>query len=303
MDNQQVCHNFFYSGFNETYRPHYMNIGYKNEYFFSYNTAIGKVVKSKYEERILLISENDFSNTTRRHIGLLWNACLFSKIEVICERDIDHFSIADCVYNLLEALKSYSVSDFTRKPNRESFIRRFSNLNELLYNFDFSFTTEQKELYKELQQVYNDLQNSDAVKKIKQKEREKKQNALKEFKELIKNNNIVDLAEMAYSRYSQLDYQQKVKIKKKLNPLDNLSFVWFEDGYYKTSQGVRVSKLEGNILLTLFDKGKLKHGHKIDCYTVLSVDKDYVKIGCHKIPVENLKALCEQLPSKQQNVA
>ena len=82
---------------------------------------------------------------------------------------------------------------------------------------------------------------------------------------------------------------QKAKLKKQLNPRGDLAFIWKdENGDFKTSKNITVKAEEGNRVLTLYKAGKLKHGEKVDFYTVLSITPEIVKIGCHNILTANL---------------
>jgi hypothetical protein len=103
--------------------------------------------------------------------------------------------------------------------------------------------------------------------------------------------NLLDVIETVYSSKSPLTYAQRAERRNHLDPEHNLSFVWVDGDTYRTSQGVTVSKREGDLLLKLFAAGKLRHGHHIDRYTVLSVCDAFVQIGCHKIPARNLSEL------------
>ena len=41
----------------------------------------------------------------------------------------------------------------------------------------------------------------------------------------------------------------------------------------------------------------------ISYYTIIEIKPDFVKVGCHKIPTENIKALFNQMNNQQQEQA
>ena len=91
-------------------------------------------------------------------------------------------------------------------------------------------------------------------------------------------------------------------MKKYLNPNNNLSFIWFDGDFVKTSQGVRVERQEVETLIKLWQLGKVKHGMIVGQYTILEITTEFVKIGCHKIPMQNIRELAEII-NKQQQIA
>ena len=79
--NMDICHDFFYAE-GRYYNPRSKNVGYSNNVFYSYDTAIAKLVKNKFGDTICLMSCEGFSNTTRKQMSYLRRACRFEIIEV-----------------------------------------------------------------------------------------------------------------------------------------------------------------------------------------------------------------------------
>ena len=162
----------------------------------------------------------------------------------------------------------------------------------------FSIMIEDALAYTDLFEKINNPEEIKNLKEIQQAKEAEKQKRLKaELKEHIEKFDIAELAFLAYSNQTITDKDLKAKLRAYLNPKNDLSFVWFDNinDKIKTSQCISVNKKEGVALLKLWEAGKLKHGMTISCYTVLEVRENYIQIGCHKIPVENLKALLNQL--------
>lgn len=283
--NRSICHDFFYSGFNEYRRLSGYNIWYDQNVVYSYGTAIGCVVKDKRGNEVFLYSRDSMSNTTRRHINHLWNACPYSCIPV-------SFAYGSKAATL-EAIASYFRYDLrncadrkmTRVENRRAFIdlfddaMRFSNEVFTLEGLD------------EFADLYNTLKDDKKVAEIKARERkanaEKIKQAKAEWKKLLSEHSYLELVEMACRGWDEISR----KLYKKLNPHDTFAFVWLDDDEYRTSKGIRIPKALGDIALKRWQDGKLKIGDTLDRYTVLKITDEYVKVGCHTIPTENLKAL------------
>lgn len=308
MRNINIAHEFFYSGFNS--HRNFNNISYSENLFYSYYTVIGAVVKSKFGNNILLVSESSMSSTTGRHISHLINACPFSYLRVPMEYGNHYFSLEACIKRIVRNLDEYSNSKLSLKANRESYIQSFNQLqyiNDNIQDVDSS-------LIEQYRPMFDLLNNSDEVKHLKAKLKEKaKQDRIKakqELDRLLNTYNYLDLAQFAYDIYHakivfndyKTDREMSARVKKVLNPNNDLSFVWIEnENTVKTSKNIRMPMDIVRTGLKLWKHNKVKHGYKVGCYTVLEVRKDYVQIGCHKIPTENIQALYEVIyPNKTQ---
>ena len=308
MKNIDIAHEFFYTDFEECKR--FNNVGYSNNLFYSYSTVIGAVVEGKDGSKILLVSETSMSPTTGRHIGNLISACPFNYLRVPMQYGKRHFSLVDCLNDIATKLNNYSNSKLSLKANREGFIESYKQLlyiNDYIKEVDLNIIERHKEMF-------DLLNNSDEIKILKAKLREKaKQDKIKaqeELNNLLDRYSYLDLVEFAYDNMNStikfVDYYQtksmQDKVKKALNPNNDLSFVWIENDYtVRTSKSVRVSMDVVKTGLKLWKHNKIKHGYKIECYTVMEIRKDYVQIGCHKTPMKNIKELYDRLfPSNKE---
>lgn len=289
--NYDIAHEFFYAeGACKNYS--YKSVGYEYDRFYSYYTVIGELETNKHGEKVLLLSYYNMSNSTAKHINYLWSANPYKMIRVPFEYgEHYHKTPAELAKRCLEKLEVYAKEKLSRKENRESFFDFYNMLNDLNDNFKTGVKMPKK--FKTLYEVLND---SEGVKKIKIKQAEIQRKAAeaakRAFNRLTKNKTIKELAKLAYSYDSEINSEQRAKIKNALNPNNDLSFVWQdENGDFKTSQHITIKADEGRVALKLWKSGKLKHGMQIGYYTVLQITKDFVKIGCHKIPVANLLEL------------
>lgn len=310
MANIDIAHEFFYSDFDSS--RNYNNISYSENLFYSYYTVIGAVVKSKTGNNILLVSEDSMSSTTGKHIGNLISACPFSFLRVSMEYGNHYFSLEACIKRIVHNLDCYANSRLSQKANRQGYINSFNQLqyiNDYIQDVDSSLIEQYKPLF-------DLLNNSDEVKqlkaKLKEKDRQDRIQAEKELQELLTTYDYFDLIRFVYDNYNSTikfdDYSKtkamQNKVRKALNPNNDLSFVWIENEYtVRTSKNIRMNMDIVKTGLKVWKHNKIKHGYKVDFYTVLEVRKDYIQIGCHKIPTENIQALYEKIyPSKPEPV-
>ena len=289
LTNQQIAHEFFYSDFQSNNYPSSKNCGYRGDTFKSYATAVARVLTDKNGELVCLFSAYTYSTTTAKQLSYLRRACPFTILYVPTEYGIGTIELSDVVYNLFVELDRCHQLDTGKKPNRLAIIDNYNQIQGILSHFNIVLSDEQVakldvyRLFVDSVQAYEDVLAERRAKRLE----ERTAKAL----EMLNSDNLLDVVESIYSPKSPLTYAQKVERRNQLNPNSSLSFVWVDGDTYRTSQGVTVSKREGDLLLKLFAAGKLRHGHHIDRYTVLSVDSSFVKIGCHKIPARNLSEL------------
>ena len=310
MKNIDIAHEFFYSDFNSS--RNFNNISYSENLFYSYYTVIGAVVKDKSNDYVLLVSDDSMTPTTSKHIGYLISACPFSFLRVPMEYGNHYFSLEACIKRIVHNLHCYSNSRLSQKANRQGYINSFNQLqyiNDYIQDVDSSLIEQYKPLF-------DLLNNSDEVKQLKaqlkEKDRQDRIQAEKELQELLTTYDYFDLIRFVYDSYNSTikfdDYSKtkamQNKVRKALNPNNDLSFVWIENEYtVRTSKNIRMNMDIVKTGLKLWKHNKIKHGYKVDFYTVLEVRKDYIQIGCHKIPTENIQALYEKIyPSKTEPV-
>ena len=253
------------------------------------STAIGRIFQTKDGARALVYSANGFSNTTRKHINKLYAASPFYKnisVPAIYEGCLSPLEILTTIEMILSAERN-----FNRKEERAEFLNAFYALNALNELKGFKGIPALIRKYKGIADQLNDKA---ACRALSAKIVEKRKKAAAARAAILKKYNklsICDQARAAYDYNSPLDSETKAALRDALNPNRDLSFVWVDGDFIRTSQQIRVPVTEAARLLTLWKAGKLKHGMTIDRYTVLNVGDNIVKIGCHNIPVENLKAL------------
>ncbi|OLA95035.1 MAG: hypothetical protein BHW64_00855 [Candidatus Melainabacteria bacterium LEY3_CP_29_8] len=220
-----------------------------------------------------------------------------------------HFSLETCINRIIKNLDYYADSKLSLKANREGFTQSFNQLqyiNDNIQDIDSS-------LIEQYRPLFDLLNNSDEVKQLKAKLKEKaKQDRIKaekELNELLNKYDYLDLAQFAFDIHHakivfddyKTDRELSARVRKILNPSNDLSFAWIDEdeNIVKTSKNIKMPMDIVRTGLKLWKHNKIKHGYRVGCYTVMEVKKDYVQIGCHKIPIENIKALYEKIFSNK----
>ena len=306
-----VAHAFFYQTDDSNY-TFGGTCSFDENIFFSYRTCIGEITEDINGQRVLLISDNHFSNTTNKHLSALASASPFYKNYYFPQYRGNRVFFTN---EILEIIKiNLQPSNFKRKENREAFTHNFKMLKNMLLIKKFQdYKKEIIQLLKDNVKTYQLITNDTKFKEYKKqealKQQEKQKKLKEELKDFIQNYSYLDLVKWFntsyfFNDYSIEAYNQEKKLKPKaeklFNPKKDLSFIWVEGEKIKTSQYITVDSKEVTALLKLYLKAKLKRGMKISYYTILEIKSTYIKIGCHKIPIENINALIAYLGLRQE---
>lgn len=309
--NRDIAHAFFYQT-GQYYRKPRFSCSYEDDTFFSYATAIGRKYKTDDGEDILLYSKDNMSNSTAKHINYLISASPFSRrLSVPLQYGCSCIRLSDIVDDLIRSMDFYSNQKLTQKANREAFsdayiiltqlVRLFSKHPELTRHKKLEDIKDELDKYEDL---YEDLNNEAKLAELKKRQakadRENAQKLKEELKELLNDFGYLELLHWAYGYGSNCNPDMRKKLKKYFDPKNELSFIWIDQNVPDrsrciTSQSIRMDTDEVVIALRLWLAGKLKRGMKIGYYTVIDIQPSFVKVGCHKIPVENLKELAKDL--------
>lgn len=309
--NRDIAHAFFYQE-GESYRKTRFTCSFEDDTFFSYATAVGRKYKTDDGDDILLYSKDNMSNSTAKHLNYLRSACPFGmNISVPLQYGRGYIRLYDIVDDLISSMDFYSNQKLTQKANREGFSYAYRTLKILVENFskhsEFTRLRTLENIKSELarfKDLYEDLNDETKLAELKKRQakadRENAQRLREELKELLKDFGYLELLHWAYGYCSSRNPDLRKRLRKYFNPKDELSFVWVDQNVPDrsrciTSQGVRMDTNEVIIALRLWLAGKLKRGMKIGYYTVIDIQPSFVKVGCHKIPVENLKELAKDL--------
>lgn len=105
----------------------------------------------------------------------------------------------------------------------------------------------------------------------------------------------LDLIRIAYwDRFRpEVSHETRATLRGIFNPDNSLSYVvpeFLGDGVI-TTQDVRMDGRIVRAMLKAWKAGRVSVGHHIGPYTIMELTSAYVKIGCHKIPMQNIREL------------
>lgn len=293
ITNRQVCHKYFYQKENGSiFNKSYSNVSYEENIFRSYDTAIGLLTKDKTGKDVLLVSIENLSNTTVKHIHYLVDACPHDVIEVPVNFGEYYLTIESIIREFKNSLEFWSSQKMIKKENRFKFSRYYEEARKFSDRIN---TLDFLDKYKSLYEVIN---NPDSLKNLRIKIAEREKVILKENKRrlenYLKNKNYLQLIKDTFGR-GELPQKERENIRKVLNPFNQLAFVWIDENNFKTSKGITLPVVRGKVFLKLWKENKLKVGQYISHYKILEITKAFVRVGCHKIPTQNLEELCKEL--------
>jgi hypothetical protein len=290
MDNQTFCHRFFYA--EDRYQvPAGKSIWFRGNDFFSYDTVVAQIVTGLDGNTYVLVSDHRMSPTTGKHLALIKSASPYPIIHVPMRYGESRFARTMIEGRLTAELDYLATLKMTQKTNRDAYSRAFRELEtaaRLLVKI-------KKSVLNKYRKLYTQINDPERIAKEKRHAREaavkQHQKLKKELETLVKSRNIAELAELAYGKSTEVDVVMKNKLRKLINPSGDLAFAWREGGHYKTSKGITVSAKEVERVARVFKAGELRHGDKLALYTVCSITDKAVKIGCHLIPMDNIRCL------------
>lgn len=146
------------------------SVHYNGNLFYSYATVIAQVVKGKDNGTYCLLSNNNMSMMTSKHIGRVVSACISTNtpiIRVACDW-YDRYEIAPTEYatRQINDLNYYVEHKeiLTKKPNRTEFISVYVNTQELIKVLGFDIKIPQ-----EVTDLYDNLFNVEFVKSLRKR--------------------------------------------------------------------------------------------------------------------------------------
>lgn len=333
-NNRQCTHAFFYADCNTNYTfGTQCSFDFDNWYdtnivanFYSYYTKVAMLYKSdKTNETYLLIHWSSMTPTTGKHLSYLRQANPYYTVFYIPFTYGEHTTtLNNIIDKCLEGLQDYTKEDVLTKQYAQNFCDYYTSLKNIIENIK-DLEPNQQIIFDKATELYNYIQSDtffiDKKKVAKEKavKTRAENKAKKEFETALinahKDWNYYNLICKCFNKNSSL-YESNSQIRELL--IDKLlkicpnswcnatknAVIWFNDDKVETSKGVTVNKKDVVLLLKLWQAKKPLLGKKIGQYTILAVTDDYIKVGCHIIPIENIKALIEELNNENKtNVA
>ena len=314
--NHEIFHKFFYSGEDESGRAK-SNTSFYGRTFKSYNTTIGIKTPGKDGRPVLLIADSSFSNTTSAHLSALRAACPYTSSHIIRvpfdwgDRwyDLD-ICIADLLRRFIDRLSNWKIDQLKYAESRRDFLRTYYNFSgflELVAPKRPARAILQK--IEELAVIANETEDrkkrNDLISGLtaKREAAAKRKAAAEKRKCAALLEPVRDLPYLAKIRVAywtrfrpDISHDIRSALRTVLNPLNNLSFVVPEnEERVVTSQGVYTDCRTVRIALKAWKAGRIRAGQHIGPYTLREMTAGYVQIGCHKIPMQNIKELYSAL--------
>ena len=304
---EELSHAFYYTEDSEQHSA--ASASFEKNKFYSYYTCIGYKY-SGHGRRVLFVSWDTMSATTGKHRSYLINACPFEVLQVPfkygehaphAEKEILKYiaeNFANCIKYDMQAKKTY-----TRAADRDY-------TQQLLKNA-LAFVDITKVKIKGLAKYAKfcaEHLNAENIKQAAKKARERAakkaeqtKKRIEAFKKRIAKTPLLE----SINKYC-FDFKSWQATKEELEQralfiasfgIENPSFVTIDSAQnaVKTTQAVTLPIKDIKPLLKAWKNGLNIIGQKCGIYTILENNAQRVKIGCHNIPTENIKALANAL--------
>lgn len=286
---------------------------FERDLFYSYSTVIGCKVTGKDNQPVLLVSYFSMTPTTCRHINALTAACPYDREHII----VVPFRYGGSVYNakrdVPELFKQFfdrfKEESLIRAPNRNEVLSMFfcmERFDKLVGKIPADTMKKAKAL-KEIAEAGNNQKLlrekiSGVLAKREAAAIRKKKEDDRRFRKIIKDYESLPYLEkvrLACSHNSLLDLDVRLalmgSLSEGLGDKQGLSFAYIKGEVVKTSGGIEIESDTVKHLITRWKAKSLPEGSHIGPYTINEIREDYVRIGCHLIPVENIEALAVAL--------
>jgi len=265
-------------------------------YSYGYHFKLAQFVNNKEGEKCILINSSSYSNTTAKHQSLVWRAI---------PQNIPFFRVVS-FFNDIDASSTAHKENLTHYINEAEKLQRLTiranklkmgYLNQLDSQIDIfnkyvlffglhdleQFTSNclhglsLKERYETVTAWAKQYINSEELKKWQIKDKEKQ-------------------------RLAEIKAKEEAKEKIELFRQFKISAIYANLGHYllrynketlniETSGGVKMPKDIFIRAYTRLNENELKIGQHVGDFTFNGVDNDIVSVGCHKIPMTEIKSI------------
>lgn len=317
--NHEIFHRFFYAGETENAQGR-ASVSFYGRTFKSYNTTIGIKTPGKDGRPVLLIADSFFSNTTSAHLRALRAACPYTSSHIIrvpfewgdCWYD-DNKGIQDLLRRFINQLSDYEwkIDQLKYAENRRDFLRTYYNLSGFLELVapkrparailqkieELAVIANETEDRKKRNELISGLtaKREAAAKRKAAAEKRKHAKLLKQFSDVP----YLDLIRIAYwERFRpEVPHETRAILRRIFNPDNSLSYVVPELSGEDviTTQDVYMDGHTVRALLKAWKAGRIHAGQHIGPYTLREIKPGYAQIGCHKIPMQNIRELYSAL--------
>lgn len=316
--NHEIFHKFFYTRYDDESGRAKSNTSFDGWTFKSYNTTIGIKTPGKDGRPVLLIADSSFSNTTNAHLSALRAACPYTSSHIIrvpFEWGDRWYKRENCIDDLLrrfiDRLSNWKIDRLKYAESRRDFLRTYYNFSGFLELVapkrparailqkieELAVIADETEDRKKRNELISGLtaKREAAAKRKAAAEKRKHAELLKQFSDVP----YLDLIRIAYwERFRpEVPHETRAILRGILNPDNSLSYVVPElsGADVVTTQDVYMDGQTVRALLKAWKAGRIHAGQHIGPYTIREIKPGYAQIGCHKIPMQNIRELYSAL--------
>lgn len=312
-----IFHKFFYAGEAENAQGR-AAVSFYGWTFKSYNTTIGIKTPGKDGRPVLLIADSSFSNTTNAHLSALRAACPYTSSHIIRVPfewgDVwykHENGISALLQRFIDRLSNWKIDQLKYIESRRAFLYTYYNLSRFLELVapkrparailqkieELAVIANETEDRKKRNELISGLtaKREAAAKRKAAAEKQKHAELLKQFSDV----SYLDKIRIAYwERFRpEVPYETRAVLRNIFNPDGSLSYVvpGLSGEDVITTQGVYMDGQTVRALLKAWKAGRIHAGQHIGPYTIREIKPGYAQIGCHKIPMQNIRELYSAL--------
>jgi len=225
------------------------------------------------DNETVLINDTGYSNTTSKHISLAISATSHKRQFFITETDLNE--VYNTITNHLQKLPKARV-------NKEYYLKvilnLFRSLNKYLEYTETKTKVSKLPKYKEVETIVQRLETE-------------KETILKEVAELNKRK----AQREKEKQKEQIELWRNHEIRYLNKSAKSLLRLSLDKKQIETSGGVNIETKKAKVLYKLIEAGKDIRGFKLDYYTVIGIQDNILKIGCHNIPLNEVETIGKQI--------
>jgi len=254
----------------------------ENEKLFSYGSHFQMARKLEVKgQKVIFVTNHTASNTTARQMSYLLSAIPYDWKVFYVDNMYNHKANIKSWFNEIE----FYQDKYSRAKSRKiEYKREIEGLvativeYKALFNVKYRFNKAEQQIIDNLDiETLGELL-ADRSNRIRKNERAK---VKRQTKKALKDaqTELIDWLEGSIDRLRKQPYNTPIylRVNKKTDTVD-------------TSEGISVPKRECKVLFDRISKGKDVTGFKLDeLYTVINLRDDVLTVGCHKIPMSEVK--------------
>ncbi|MFA5037527.1 MAG: hypothetical protein WC479_10180 [Candidatus Izemoplasmatales bacterium] len=312
MSKDTLFHDFFH---NPKARGSYSgcNVSFRDDKFYSYSTVIGQKFQTKDKHPVLIYSRDRMSSTTGRHISYLYHACPYLQIGApFTYGNSSGYTIKDVKSAFEDSISIYL--NFPYRLERQSYREDKADLlgSYSMFCEAFKFKPFAKaEKLSEAIRLVNEKRNKPVDPVKAEKRRLAKERKQAKLLESVKGFTYMDkvrfYCDPKFSRGFDAAKKQEIRrsitqsIVSIITPLPGSflsftpSFIWLDGDVVRTSQRITIPAAIVKRAIETWRKKGIGHVNAVGGYSVDHATDDYIKIGCHYIPMQNITELEKEL--------